>query len=221
MARKHHNPGCPCCFPCESTDCGDYTTRNIRRVTLELEMPDSIVLIGQTSSSPPGRRLVRYTGMSSIDGTYTFTLNETTCKWSTDILPDVSGINLENWLLRETTDCSNIESEIAYQESIGATPYHDGPMLSNCFRIIMQTFSFDTVFSHEFTLFFDGQVDCGGVIGIAIWPPSGDANLCDDSPIVFKEVTIMQRTPGGFFGVPQFDCGGLSSITGTATSHET
>lgn len=224
MASKHHNPGCPCCeldFPCDPTDCGDSTTRNIRRVTLELVMPDEIVLIGQTSSSPTGRRLVRYTGCESISGTYTFELNEEFCNWRADVFPDTSGIHLENWLLRTVANCTNIESEIALQRSFGATPYHEGAMLANCLNINMQTFASGTQFSHEFNVSFSGDVACGGELGIRLWPVGGVGNLCGESSIVFRDVTVMQRTPGGLFGLLQFDCGDLSLITGTATSYET
>lgn len=224
MARKNHNPGCPCCdadFPCEPTDCPDETTKNIKRVTLELVMPDDIVLISQAGGFGFLRRLARFSGWESINGTYTFELNEVTCKWESFQFPDTSDIYVESWELPNDTNCSNIDTKIAAEIALGRSPYYEGFMPSDCVNLIMFTFDITTKFKHEFQIFINEDLACGGVIAINLGPSSEPGNVCGESAIVYKDVSNMQRIPGGANGLVGFDCGDVSLITGTANSYET
>jgi hypothetical protein len=214
VARKNHNPGCPCCevgFPCDPTDCGDETTSPIRRVTLELVMPDEIVAISQGSGGTGARNAHISSGWTSLNGTYNFLLNLSTCKWDSIKVLDSSDVYAEAWRLPSIANCSN------YLDLID--PSRDIPILApqlltgEQVNLEMVTTSFQAVFKHEFTItipangpFFQWRIKADDLLG----------ELCVESPLVFDRVRLFD---GASTTDAEFVCAGDDAGASKAVSH--
>jgi len=212
MARKKHNPGCPCCeadFPCTPTDCGDETTSPIRRVTLQLSLPDEIDLINPPSGGAGLRLVYASTGWSTINGTYTFELNLDTCIWQATKTPDSSGICAEAYRLGGDTDCSNYLARLEDARESGL------PVFDSCYRVVdasvvMSRDVTGTIFTHNFNVNISTN---GPEFFVSFKPSTGNENLCGESPLVVDEIRLDDTNPS-------FDCKNLGSTTGTANSYE-
>lgn len=210
MARKKYNPGCPCCeatFPCTPTDCGDETTSPIRRVTLTLDMPNEIVAIGVPTGGGGQRETYISRGWSTINGTYTFELNLSTCRWSTAHFPDPTGVFVECWRLPSTANCANYLSLIDPDIMIPSiSPQY---LSGSDVRIDMFTSDFVSKFFHRFQVavaelgpFFSWGIDKGA---------SGE--VCGESPLVFEKIKIGSNDA-------DYVCDGDDALTSKANSYE-
>ena len=214
MARKNHNPGCPCCeaaFPCDPTDCGDETTSPIRRVTLELVMPDEIVAIAPGSGGTGARNTHISSGWTALNGTYNFFLSLSTCQWDAIKILDSSDIFAEAWRLPSTANCSNYLSLIDPSTMI---PILDPqPLTGEQVTLEMVTTNSGAVFKHEFLVTIPGN---GPFFQWRIKADASLGELCDESPLVFDRVRLfdgVSSTPDAEFVCEGDDAGASAAIS--------
>jgi hypothetical protein len=180
-------------------------------VSFALSLPDEIVLINPPLQASGGARLVYVSnGWSTINGTYNFELNLSTCKWNSSFNPDASGIFAEAWNIFGGVDCSDYLVKIEDESEVGIPVHSPKYYRENDVLIDMITELSDSVLAHAFGISVNEN---GPFLRISFEPSTGNEDRCGESPLIVDSITLASSTP-------DLDCENLGATTGTAESHE-